>query len=162
MPQPCAATSVLHTQKGACQTLAFARAVCASLQAEEDSFSKQIEEMEKYLRLLQTKRAMVQIKALEADEQLGMIKEALDSDGIPEAQLSDNESDYAASSPHSSDFVYADGSESESDLEPAYKSTTVYNTSEQAYTNGTILMNRFEGKGKQTGIKPHEHQTVLV
>ena len=41
------------------QSLAFVRVVPASPLAEEDSASKQIDEMEEYLGLLQSKKAMI-------------------------------------------------------------------------------------------------------
>ena len=54
----------------------------STLLAEENSASRQIHETEAYLGLLHTKKAMIQVRVLEAEEQLGMVKEVLDSDGI--------------------------------------------------------------------------------
>jgi hypothetical protein len=67
--------------------------------------SKYIDEMEEYLGLLQAKRAMIQHQVTEADEQLGMVREALDSDGIAEVSLIDNESSSTSSPPRSSDYM---------------------------------------------------------
>ena len=64
----------------------------ATLLAEEDSASKQIDEMEEYLGLLREKRALIQVRVSEADEQLGMVRDALDSDGIAEISQSDDDS----------------------------------------------------------------------
>jgi len=66
--------------------------VRATLLAEEDSASKQIDEMEEYLGLLREKRALIQVRVSEADEQLGMVRDALDSDGIAEISQSDDDS----------------------------------------------------------------------
>ena len=106
--------------------LTFARAVRATLLAEEDMASKKIDEMEVYLGLLRAKKTMIQIQVSEADEQLGMVKEALDSDGIAEVSQSDDEGDSVASSPpHSSDFVSLDlDSESKSDHQSTGTSDT--------------------------------------
>ncbi|KIM83089.1 hypothetical protein PILCRDRAFT_88322 [Piloderma croceum F 1598] len=73
-----------YTQKSACHALSYARAVQATLLAQEDSASKEIDEMEEYLGLLQAKRDIIHIQVSEAEEQVGLVREALDSDGITE------------------------------------------------------------------------------
>ena len=88
----------------------------STLLAEENSASRQIDETEAYLGLLRAKKAMIQVGVSEADEQLGMVKEVLDSDGIAEGAQSDDEVFAATSPPQSSDFVSIDtDSESDSD-----------------------------------------------
>ena len=63
--------------------------------------------MEEYLGLLRAKKAMIQIRVSEADEQLGMVREALDGDGIGEVALSDDGSSSSAPSPpRTSDCIY--------------------------------------------------------
>lgn len=88
----------------------------STLLAEENSASRQIDETEAYLGLLRAKKAMIQVRVSEAEEQLGMVKEVLDSDGIAEGAESDDEVFFATSPPRSSDFVSIDtDSESDSD-----------------------------------------------
>ena len=90
----------------------------ATLLAEEDCASKHIDEMEEYLGLLRTKRAMIQVRVSEADEQLGMVREALDTDGIGEVPLSDDKYfSSAPSPPRTSDYICPEVTD-ESDEEP--------------------------------------------
>jgi hypothetical protein len=78
--------------------------VHTSLLAKEDSASKQVDEMEEYLGILQTKKAMIQLRITQAEEQ---VKYVLDSDGMPEVSLSDTESTSSPtfSPPHTSDYI---------------------------------------------------------
>jgi hypothetical protein len=94
--------------------------------AEENSASRQIDETEAYLGLLRAKKAMIQVRVSEAEEQLGMVKEVLDSDGIAEGAQSDDEVFFATSPPRSSDFVSIDtDSESDSDHSDSTPDTSV-------------------------------------
>ena len=52
-----------------------------------------INEMEEYLGILQEKKAMIQLTLSAADDQIGTIGEVLDSNGIPETSLSDDDDD---------------------------------------------------------------------
>jgi hypothetical protein len=98
--------------------------VRATLLAEEDCASKHIDEMEEYLGLLRTKRAMIQVRVSEANEQLGMVREALDTDGIGEVPLSDDESFSSASPPpRTSDYMCPEVTD-ESDDEPSAPSSS--------------------------------------
>lgn len=84
--------------------------------AQEDTASKEINEMEEYLGLLRAKRDIIHIRVSEADEQVGLVKEALDSDGIAEACLSDDEAPSSPSSPpHSSDYLCPEAWDSDSE-----------------------------------------------
>ena len=90
----------IHSQKGACQALSFARAVRASMH---------INEIEEYLGILQEEKASIESQVAEAEEQIGMVREMLDSNGIPEVSLSDNEDASTTSiPPASSDFMCLD------------------------------------------------------
>ena len=90
-----------------------------TLLAEEECASKHIDEMEEYLGLLQTKRTMIQVKVLEADERLGMVRKALYSDGIGDMPLSDDESSpsSASSPPRTSDYMCPEVTNNEADSE---------------------------------------------
>jgi hypothetical protein len=52
-----------------------------------------INEMEEYLGILREKKAMIQLTLSAADDQIGTVGEALDSNGIPETSLSDDDDD---------------------------------------------------------------------
>ena len=98
----------------------------ATLVAEEDKASKQIDEMEEYLGLLRSQKAVIQIRVSEADEQLGMVKEALDNDGIAEVSQSDDEDSAGSSPPQSSDYACID---SDSDYDSDNQSVNTSDTS---------------------------------
>lgn len=84
--------------------------------AQEDSASKEIDEMEEYLGLLRAKRDIIHIQVSEAEEQVGLVREALDSDGIAEVCLSDDEAPSSPSSlPHSSDYLCPEAWDSDSE-----------------------------------------------
>jgi hypothetical protein len=99
----------IHSRKGARQALSFARAVRASLKADEDSASMHIDEIEEYLGILREEKASIESQVAEAEEQIGMVREMLDSNGIPEVSLSDDEDASTTSiPPASSDFMCLD------------------------------------------------------
>ena len=100
----------IHSRKGARQALSFARAVRASLKADEDSASMHINEIEEYLGILREEKASIESQVAEAEEQIGMVREMLDSNGIPpEVSLSDDEDASTTSiPPASSDFMCLD------------------------------------------------------
>ena len=50
-----------------------------------------INEMEEYLGILREKKAVIQLTLAAADDQIGVVGEALDSNGIPETSLSDDD-----------------------------------------------------------------------
>jgi len=49
--------------------------------------------MEEYLGILREKRAVIQLTLTAADDQIGVVGDALDSSGIPETSLSDDDND---------------------------------------------------------------------
>ena len=99
----------IHSRKGARQALSFARAVRASLKADEDSASMHTNKIEEYLRILREEKASIESQVAEAEEQIGMVREMLDSNGIPEVSLSDDEDASTTSiPPASSDFMCLD------------------------------------------------------
>ena len=77
----------------------------ATLVAKEDKASKQIDEIEEYLGLLRSQKAVIQIRVSEADEQLCMVKEALDNVRIAEVSQSDDEDSSRSSPPQLSDYA---------------------------------------------------------
>ena len=106
----------------------------ATLLAKEDTASKQIDEMEEYLGLLWAKRALIQVRVSEADEQLGMVRDTLDSDGIAEISESDDESS-VLSPPCSSEFLRV---ESDSASESSATSLDISNGPCKNHTDGTV------------------------
>jgi hypothetical protein len=88
---------------------------------------------------------MIQLRVSEADEQLGMVKEALNSDGILEVSLSDDEFTSSASSPspsHTSDLLSPD---EDSNMESAGSGDEVDTlpTSSNGQTSGTFAKEIF-------------------
>lgn len=83
----------LRSRNAARRALTLARAVRASLEAEENTVEHQINETEEYLGLLREKQAITQMRKAEAEEQVGMVRDVLDQDGIPEISMSDSGSD---------------------------------------------------------------------
>lgn len=79
------------TRNNARQALSFARALRATLTAEEACATRKITETEEYLGILRRQKAIIHLQVEEADAQIGEVKQALDSDNIPEISLSDNE-----------------------------------------------------------------------
>jgi hypothetical protein len=66
---------------------------------------------------------MIQLRVSEAEEQLGMVREVLDSDGIAEASHSDTEyTSEPSSPPRAMDYTCPDGSDEDSDSESAPES----------------------------------------
>ena len=82
-----------HSHSGAHRGLTFAKAARATLEAEEHYTSTHINEMEEYLGILQEKKAMIQLTLPAADDQIGTVGEALDSNEILETSLSDDDDD---------------------------------------------------------------------
>jgi hypothetical protein len=89
--------------------------------------------MEEYLGLLRAKRALIQVRVSEADEQLGMVRDALDSVGIAEISQSDDDSS-VSSPPHSSEFLRV---ESDSASESSATSLNISNGPCKNHTNDT-------------------------
>jgi hypothetical protein len=80
--------------------------VRATLKAEEDTATMHINEIEEYLGILQEHKCSLEMQVAEAEEQISMVWEILDSNGIPEVSLSDDESTPPpSSSPTSSGFA---------------------------------------------------------
>ena len=159
------------TQRSARCVLTFVRAVRATLKAKEEYTAKHIDKMEEYVGMLRVKRAMIQLKVSKADEQLGRVKEALDSDGIAEVSLSDNESSSASLPPQSSDFLCREGMES--DVESDNESSTSYaqskgTTHETSGNSGTLFAKDLDDKipkdaefAKQEGLMQTREWTIL-
>jgi len=89
------------------QALSFARAVHNTLQAKDDYTTMCITEAEEYLGLLREKKTSIKSQLAEAHEQIVLVKEVLDSDGISEISCSDDEDSMssASSPPCFSDFL---------------------------------------------------------
>lgn len=101
------------------RTVALARATRAALKAKERRYSTRIQEIEQYLGLLRNKRAIVQNRSADADEQMGYAMDILHQNHIPEESLSDYEDDADGSStyhclPPSSDIRISDAGSSNS------------------------------------------------
>jgi hypothetical protein len=78
-----------------------------TLQAKDDYTTMCITEAEEYLGLLREKKTSIKSQLAEAHEQIVLVKEVLDSDGISEISCSDNEDlmSSASSPPRFSDFL---------------------------------------------------------
>jgi hypothetical protein len=89
------------------RALSFARAVRNTLQAKDDYTTMCITEAEEYLGLLREKKTSIKSQLAEAHEQIVLVKEVLDSDGISEISCSDDEDSMssASSPPRFSDFL---------------------------------------------------------
>jgi hypothetical protein len=81
----------VHSWNSARQAPSFTWAVHATLKAKQDSASMHINEIEEYLRILQEEKAFIDMQMVEAEEQIGMVREVLDSEGILEVSLSDDQ-----------------------------------------------------------------------
>jgi len=110
------------------RALSFARAVRNTLQAEEDFASMCIHETEEYLALLRESRANIKMQVAEANEQITLVQEVLESDGISEISLSDDEDSSSTSSPpHSSDFICLEALNADTNSDRG-RSAVVYNS----------------------------------
>ena len=67
----------LNSQNTAQRALCFSQAVCASLISQKQLADTKINQAEKYLGLLWVKKAVIELKVVEADEQIGVICEIL-------------------------------------------------------------------------------------
>ena len=78
-----------------------------TLQAKDDYTTMCITEAEEYLGLLREKKTTIKSQLAEAHEQIVLVKEVLDSDGISEISYSDDEDSMssASSPPRFSDFL---------------------------------------------------------
>jgi hypothetical protein len=78
-----------------------------TLQAEEDLTSLCITETEEYLGLLREQRTTIQTQVAEANAQIGLVREVLESGGISEMSSDEDEdsASSASSPPRSSDFM---------------------------------------------------------
>ena len=77
-----------------------------------------INETEEYLGLLREKRAIIQTRVSDVEEKIGIAREVLDSDGIPEISLSDDEDASSSDYPPSSDFMVMETSSADSGSDP--------------------------------------------
>ena len=77
----------------------------ASLKAEEEYAAMQINEIEEYLGLMREKQADIHLQVAEAEEQVGLVHEVLESDGIPEVSLSDDEDSSSSLHPTPPDYI---------------------------------------------------------
>jgi len=124
----------IRSRASARKALSFARAVRATLQAEEQSAIMHINETEEYLGLLREKKALIELRLAEAHDQVGAVREVLDSDGIPEISLSDDEESSSVTSPPTSvtslptspKNFELDSSDMESDAESDTESSVLY------------------------------------
>ena len=67
------------------------QAVCATLKSKIQTAKNEINEMEEELRCLRIRKAMMEVQVSEVDDQIAMVREMLNWDGIPEVSLLDNE-----------------------------------------------------------------------
>jgi len=88
----------IYSRRGTRRALSFARAVRATLKAEEEHATMQINEIEEYLGILREQKATIQSKVAEADYQIGLVQDVLHTGGIPEIPLSDDEDTFGPSS----------------------------------------------------------------
>ena len=88
------------------------------MEAEEEFATVHINETEEYLGLLREKRAIIQTRVSNAEEKIGMAQEVLDSNGIPEISLSDDEDANSSDYPPSSDFMATETSSADSGSDP--------------------------------------------
>lgn len=105
-----------------------------TLHAQEELEAMRINETEEYLGLLRARMAMTQTQVAEADEQIGMVREVLNSDGIPEVSLSDDEDSASESClPSPSEMVLPESSVTDMESECGLN---VVNTSLNEHING--------------------------
>lgn len=142
----------------------MARAVRATLLAEEFRAAQQINEMEEYLGLLRQKKVIIGLRVMEADEQLGMVREALESKGIAEIEdpLSDVESFSSASSPpRSSDYICPD----DFDTDPGSDYTPSALDSSNEFDHKTlgdriVISKELKGRQVQVSEVTQEHKEM--
>lgn len=82
-----------YSRLSARRTLGYVQAVRATLRAKIDSAMKEINETEEELGCLRIRKVMMEVQMSEADDQIAMVREMLNKDGIPEIPLSDHEDD---------------------------------------------------------------------
>jgi hypothetical protein len=68
------------------------------------------------------KKALIGVRVTEAAEQIGMVRDLLDSEGIPEVSLSEDEDSHT--NPPSSEPVLSDCADSESESESNHRVST--------------------------------------
>lgn len=78
-------------RQAARRTLAYVLSVRSSLYAEEEFTDKRIDEMEHLLGIMRNRKMMIKTRADEAEEQIGIVRHALDRQEITEVSLSENE-----------------------------------------------------------------------
>jgi hypothetical protein len=104
-----------------------------------------INETEEYLGLLRARKALVELRLSEADDQVGIVREILDSDGIPEISLSDDEdSSSVVAPPTSPKNIGMNSSDVDSDTESYYSrrrdnSDDTSSSGEDSYFSGAHL-----------------------
>ena len=98
----------ISSRNSARRALGLARAVRTTLEAQSHAAAMQIAEMEEYVGLmrlesesitdleeflgsLRQRKAVIDLRGLEADEQIGAVRQILDNHGIPETPLSRDE-----------------------------------------------------------------------
>ena len=139
----------VHSRNSARRALSFARAVCATLKAKQDSASMHINEIEEYLRILREEKAFIDMQMVEAEEQVGMVREVLDSEGILEVSLSDNKCPSPPSSPPASSSMLDTNSEGSDPIPP------ILNNYPRRYgspDSGSSSLNDFTGRHMGEGI----------
>lgn len=99
-----------------------------------------IDEAEEYIGLLRASQAAIQTQVADADEQIGIVRHILDSDGIPEISLSDEDDGDPSSEfhPPSSDFVSAPYAGSDSDFESDHSSSNPLSASGSTHAAASL------------------------
>ena len=72
------------------QTLAYARATCSALYAEERLARKHVKKKELALRMLRDEVDRIQTKVMAADQHIGVVQDMLSSSAIPDIHETDN------------------------------------------------------------------------
>ena len=86
-----------YTCNSARHTLGYAQAVHTTLKSKIETAKNEINEMEEELGCLRIRKAMMEVQVSEADDQIAMVWEMLNWDGIPEVSLSDDEDNHQLS-----------------------------------------------------------------
>lgn len=95
----------VHSRSTAERALRFSRAVRRTLISQQGSADLEITETEEYLGFLRAKKALIEIRVTEADEQIGVVREILDQNRLSEVLLSDDGDDGQTFSASSSSGV---------------------------------------------------------
>ena len=85
----------LNSQTTVQRALGFSRAVCASLVSQQQLAEDEINEVEEYVGLLRAKKATIELRVGEADQQIGVICEVMNDHGISDISASRSNEDLA-------------------------------------------------------------------